>query len=264
MSKDDRQLRIDRYLLGRMDADGQREMEEEISRNAELSEQLADTELAMAAIELAEDQHLKARLKSLESSLGTEAAGAAPSPPATSPEAKVVPLRSRKSRRFLLGVAAAVLLLLTAGWFLSQPRGYGSPAALAMASFEPYANITKGTVRGGEDNPATAAFSAYDAGNFVAAATAFGELPPTAVNKFYLAQSLLASGQYSTAAAQLTDLTKADFGLQQEAEYYLALARLGEGKTEQAKQLLQKILQSEDHPLRGEAEDLVTEIDQIK
>jgi len=266
MSKDDRQERIDDYLLGRADANHRRELEEEISRNAELSAQLADTKLAMIAIEQAENEALKARLQDLESSLRSGESGAttaAPNPEITAGEGKVIPLQRSKSQRFLYGIAAAVLLLLAAGWFILQPKGYDSPTALAMASYVPYENITAGTVRGGNSDPATIAFAAYDAGRFTEAAQAFTDLPPTAVNKFYLAQSLLASEQFPAAAAQLTDLTKAEFGLQQESGYYLALARLGEGETEQAKQLLTEISRANDHPMQEQASKLLDEIGKL-
>lgn len=266
MSKDDRQERIDDYLLGRADANRRRELEEEVSRNADLSEQLADTELAMAAIELAEDEALKGRLQDLETSLRSGEAGAttaAPQPENTAGESKVISLQRSKSQRFLYGIAAAVLLLIAAGWFILQPKGYDSPSALAMASYVPYENITAGTVRGDNSDPAAIAFAAYDAGRFAEAANAFSDLPSTAVNKFYLAQSLLGSKDFSAAAAQLTDLTKADFGLQQESAYYLALARLGEGETEQAKQLLTEISRTNDHPMQEQASKLLAEIGKL-
>ncbi|MEM6770766.1 MAG: hypothetical protein AAF597_09305 [Bacteroidota bacterium] len=265
MSKDDRQVRIDEYLLGQTDANGRRELEEEISRNAALSEQLADTELAMAAIELAEDQALKARLQKLEVNLQGQSTESTAVPQSVADgEATIVKLQPRKNRRLFMGIAAAVLLLLTAGWFMLQPKGYDSPAALAMATYEPYANITSGTVRGGEADPAAAAFTAYDAGDFKAAATAFATLPATAVNKFYLGQSLLGDEQFAAAAAQFTDLTKADFGLRQESEYYLALARLGAGETELAKTLLTTIGESATHPMQTAAQQLLTELGKLK
>lgn len=267
MSKDDRQIRIDDYLLGRTDSNGRKELEEEISRNAELSEQLADTENAMAAIEFAEDLALKARLQQLESGLRSKDSGATVAPPqqgATTEKAKVVSLQQRStSRRFLYGIAAAVLLLLAAGWFILQPQGYESSSALAMATYEPYENITNGTVRGNDTDPAANAFAAYDEGRFADAAQAFAALPATAVNKFYLGQSLLASEQFMEAAAQFTDLTKTDFGLQQESGYFLALAQLGSEKTDQATQLLNEISQSANHPYKTQAENLLKEIKKL-
>ncbi|MEO0731892.1 MAG: hypothetical protein AAFZ52_03585, partial [Bacteroidota bacterium] len=66
MSSEKNQDRIDDFLLGRNAGDARREFEEEVSRNQDLSNELADTELALAAIELAEDRALKARLQKLE------------------------------------------------------------------------------------------------------------------------------------------------------------------------------------------------------
>lgn len=268
MSKDDRQNRIDDYLLNRTDDSARREMEEEISRNQELSTDLAETELAMAAIELAEDDALKARLQALETSLAakdtsTTAESTAVIKELPTPGAKTVAMKPRRNLRRLYGIAAAVLVLLLAGWWILQPTGYSSPGALAMDTFEPYANITQGGVRGDTD-PATAAFAAYDAGRYNEAVDAFTTLPPTATNKFYLGQSLLGQQDYAAAAVQFEDVRKADFGLAREAAYYLALARVGEGKTALAKELLINISGASDHPSRSDAEELLVKLEQLK
>ena len=275
MSNDDKQQRIDDYLLGRADEAARREFEEEVTRDAELSEGLADTELAMDAIEYAEDAALKARLQNLEASLGGRTEADVPQAPPVSAESTAVVrempaphttkagVRPRRNLRRLYGIAAAVLVLLLAGWFVLQPRGYNSPEALAMATFEPYENITPGGVRGGEADPATAAFAAYDAGDYATAATALRALPPTAVNRFYLGQSLLATGDYAAAAVQFADVRMADFGLTLEAEYYLAVARLGEGKTGPARDLLKKIAGESSHPLTEKAQSLLAEVDKL-
>lgn len=265
MSNDDKQKRIDDYLLGKGDANTRREFEEESSRDADLSEQLGDTELAMAAIELAEDQALKARLQKLEASFKADTPAMAAESTAVikqlpTPGTEKAGVRPRRNLRRIYAVAAAVLMLLMAGWFILQPKGYNSPNALAMATFEPYENITQGGVRGGEDDPARAAYAAYDAGRFAEAAALLGKLPTTATNKFYLGQSLLGSERYKDAAAQFEDLRKVDFGLAPESAYYLALARLGEGKTDQATALLTNIGEDAAHPMQEKAAALLTEI----
>lgn len=267
MSKDDRQKRIDRYLNNRLESNERAEFEEEVSRNAALSGQLADTEMAVAAIEMAEDQSLKVRLQKLDAAtFSGDQVGGSPAEPVTGNDAqtKVVSLKARRAPRLLLGIAAAILLLLAAGWFLLQPDGFASPAALAMATHKPYENITNGTVRGDNTDPAASAFRAYDAGDYASAAGAFADLPPTAVHKFYLGQSLLATGKFADAAAQFTDLTKADFGLQQEAEYFLALARLGAGDTTRATELLTTIAAADNHPMQEKADRLLAQISDLK
>lgn len=269
MNSDDKQKRIDDFLLGRADDNARREFEEEVTRDADLSEGLADTELAMDAIEYAEDRALKARLQKLEAGFRQEAAPVAAESTAVVREMPVpgtekAGVRPRRNLRQLYAIAAAVLLLLLAGWFVLQPRGYESPAALAMATFEPYENITPGGVRGGEQDPNAAAFSAYDAGDYAAAATALRELPPTAVNRFYLGQSLLATREYAAAATEFDNVRQAEFGLSQDAAYYLALARLGEGKTSAARTILAGISTQTNHPMYEKAKALLAEIDQLK
>jgi TolA-binding protein len=258
MSKDDRQVRIDDYLLGRNSDAGRREIDEEITRNSELANQVADTELAMAAIELAEDEALKARLQNLEKSISANASSSAVE---AHSEAKVIGLPPRANRRYLYGIAAAVLLLLVAGWFLMQPKAYDSPAALAMDTFAPYDNIVTGAVRGADASPSDAAYDAYDAGNFVDAAKGFAKLPATATTKFYLGQSLLGSQRFTEAADQFEDVRKAaDFALAPEANYYLALARAGEGKTNVAKEILADIQRDADHPMLEQASILMKKL----
>lgn len=268
MTNEDKQSRIDDYLLGRTTGDAWRAFAEEVARNAGLSEQLADTQLAMDAVELAEDTALKARLRQLEARYQrTTAAPTAPESTAVirkmpvpgTEKAGVRPLRN-PSR--LYGLAAAVLLLLLAGWFVLPPRGYDSPAALAMAAFEPYTNLTPGGVRGGPQD-LQAAYAAYNAEDYTTAATLLQDLPPTAANRFYRGQSLLATKDFAGAAREFENVRMADFGLTQEAEYYLALARLGEAKTATARMIIGEISTQTSHPMYERAKGLLAEIDRL-
>lgn len=267
MSNDDKQDRIDDYLLGRGNQETRRELEEEITRDAELSEQLAATELAMDAIELAEDEALKARLQALERSARDATPTVAAESTAVTRELPAPGLtkagvRPRRSWRRLYAVAAAVLMLLLAGWFVLRPTGYDSPAALAMDTFRPYENLTQSGVRGAAEE-AGAAYAAYDAADYISAANRLAALPQTATNKFYLGQSLLATQNYTGAAAQFEDVRKMDFGLAQEAEYYLALSRLGEDDVAAARELLETIVASANHPSGAEAKLLLERLDEL-
>lgn len=260
MSKEESQKRIDDYLLGRTSHEDRLAFEEDTRQNNELGEQLADTELAMAAIELAEDEALKARLQGLESKLRQETPTATTT---STPEAKVVNMKARKrSRMNLFGIAAALLLLLAAGWWIMQPGGFDSPGQLAMANFEPYPNIAYQIERsGGDADPEKDAYIAYEAGNFKLASEAFRALPATAVNKFYLGQSLLGEQNFAAAATTFREIVNADdFNLRQEAEYYLALALAGQGETEQAMVELNTIVAEAGHPSLTEAKALLEDL----
>lgn len=260
MSKEESQKRIDDYLLGRTSREDRLAFEEDTRQDTELGEQLADTELAMAAIELAEDEAMKARLQGLESKLRQETPTAATT---SVPEAKVVNMKARKrSRMNLFGIAAALLLLLAAGWWMMQPGGFDNPGQLAMANFEPYPNIAYQIERsGGDTDPEKDAYIAYEAGNFKLAREAFRALPATAVNKFYLGQSLLGEQNFTAAATTFREIVNADaFNLRQESEYYLALALAGQGETEQAITELKAIVAEAGHPSMKEAKALLEDL----
>lgn len=273
MDKDKLQDRIDGHLLGRTSREERLELEEEITRNPELSQGLAETERALAAIELAEDARLKARLQALEAKLA--AAPAAASEAAN--EAIITPLngqqantqarvrhlrQNRKGTLNLLGYAAALLLVLAVGWWALQTGAGLNPEQLAMESFEPYDNIATGTVRGEEDSsPEAAAFTDYDAGNYAAAAAKFDALPATDVTNFYLAQSLLAQQEFAAATAILVPLSEnPDFALAPEAAYYAALGRLGMGETVAAKEALTLMAATASHPFADAARKVLEKL----
>jgi hypothetical protein len=273
MDKDKLQDRIDGHLLGRNSREERLEFEEEITRNPELSQGLADTERALAAIEMAEDAKLKARLQALEAKL----AAAPPEIMEMPPEAVVTPLASRQARTQarvrnmkqnrkgtfnLLGYAAALLLVVAVGWWALNMNTDFSPEQLAMESFEPYDNIATGTVRGEEDTSAeAAAFNDYDAEDYAAAATKFRALPATDVTSFYLAQSLLAQQDFAAAAPIFTTLsTQADFALAPESAYYAALSRLGKGELVAAKEALTLIAATPGHPQAAAAKGVLEKL----
>jgi TolA-binding protein len=263
MNKDNRQNRIDDYLLGRAGREERLELEEEVTRNAELSNELADTELAMAAIELAEDRALKTRLQKLESNLSATKLDTTTITVTSDRKAKVVTMKSRRNGSMkLFAYAAALLLVLAVGWWAMNNTGGFDAELLAMESFEPYQNITTSIVRGETDQTAeTAAFADYDAGNFAAAEIKLAALEKSDVNQFYLGQSLLAQEKFDEASSIFTTLSKTtDFPLAKEAGYYNALTVLGQGKVDEARNALTKISQDTTHPMQQQADKLLVKM----
>lgn len=263
MSSDDLlQERIDDYLLGKGSAEQRRELEEEISRNPELSAQLAETELALAAIEVHEDAALKARLQQLEKKITNLAEAPELGTEAPAANAKVVKMKAvSRSRRTWMAYAASLLLLIAAGWWLIQMNNSATPEQMAMANFEPYRNIAYTFERGSNDETLEAdAYRAYEAGEFAAAAKTLQELPPSAAHSFYLGQSLLAQGKYAEAAPIFSEISKSTFGLNKESEYFLALAKVGMGQLEAARADLEKIIAVADHPSLTEAKALLSDL----
>jgi hypothetical protein len=256
MTSEEKQDRIDKYLLGEADDNSRRELEEESTRDEELLKGLEDTKVAMAAIELAEDRALKARLQDLESSLAKEN---------SDQKAKVVGLQPRRTSTLrYLAYAASLLLVLAVGWWALSPGSSPSPQQLAMANFEAYPNIAYQLERSGteEASPEELAFVAYEDGDYARAATRFEALEDTPTNRFYRAQSELAQENFTEATTLFLELSqRGDFALAAESEYFHAIALLGSGAQEEAAQLLSSIAGNASHPMTKEATALLAKLD---
>lgn len=258
MSNDSQQDRIDDYLLGLGTPEDRKEFSEEISRNQHLSTQVAETELAMAAIEFYEDAALKTRLQDLEASL--RLADATPvGGQTTKKEAKVVSMKpAKKANRSWMAIAASLLFLLAVGWYLIQFSMSSSPAQIAMANFEPYKNIAHQFERGAtEESREADAYRAYEAGDYVAAERGFAGLPADGIRSFYRAQTLLAQEKFAEAEPVFLELSQSTSAFAKESEYYLALARVGLNKLPKAKPELTRIAGEADHPSQKEAKKLL-------
>ncbi len=252
MNTEDQQNRIDDYLRGR--ASDPTAFERELQENPQLNQEMNATRLALAAIHVAEDAHLKDRLRRLEAGVATA--------PASS--ARVVPLHPRPRRQWLTYAAAAALLLFIAGYFMFRPVPTDNALA-ALDGVEPFPNLGYVITKGGSgtEPDRAAAYTAYESGNFPEAEAAFytlGDEDP--VDRFYLAQSLLAQDKYGPARDLFRELaTATEFNLTQESAYYEAVAQLGLGNRAGAVGTLQKIAARSDHPMREEAATLLAELD---
>ncbi len=275
MNHEDKQDRIDAYLLGLASKEERLKFEEQISNDEALTQSLGDTELAIAAIEFHEDEAIKARLQKLEQKLAAEPT--APEVGQTEPvvrsitdrqaktNARVVDIKRRRAGQLkLLGYAAALLLVLAVGWWSMNLGGGFDAPQLAMDSFRPYDNITTGTVRGDNDQTAeAAAFADYDAGNYAAAEEKLAALEATDVNRFYLGQSLLAQNKFAEARSVFIPLARdSDFALTKESQYYVGLAYLGSQDVSDARHALSQIARDLDHPMQKEAKALMAEMGQ--
>lgn len=251
---------IDHYLLGRLTPAEQEVLNAALANDPSLAAELALETEAVKAIDAFGDQQLKASLQQVEAQLvATAAAGrplaAAPVDQPIAKTAKVIPFY----RKNVLAVAAAILLLLAAGWFILRSGGseFNAPAAYA-ANFEPYRNIAVQLTRGAETpTPEELAYTAYENGKWAAAEQLIDELPASEVNSFYLAQTYLKQGKFSEAVALLEILRKNDgFALHYATEWYLAMAYLGQGETTKALPLLKQISTTQGHPFAQQAEKL--------
>ena len=238
MLPEDQQDRIDAYLTGRLPDPAA--FERELAADPALRAETEATRRALDAIDLGGDDQLKERLRGLEARRG----GA----------------RVRRPR-WLTYAAAAALLLFVAGYFFLRP-GRDNAQVLALDTVTPYENIAYSVTKGAAAEPRGEAYAAYESGDYAGAARAFTALPAEdPVDRFYLGQSLLATGDYTAAADLFAELTLvAGFRLAPEAEYYQAAAELGTGRLVDARALLSRIADTPGHPMQAEAADLLTKL----
>ena len=276
-----RQQRIDDYLLGSASPAERAALDAERATNAELDRELRDSQLALDAIELGGNRELKARLQRLEAQLSGADAGAEGRKEKQGQAAirtlndkqggaKIVALSPREKKvrpaRRWLALAAALLLLLCAGYFLLQPTdGLSKREMLAYAEgTQPFPNIAYNVTRpgGATESAEGEAYTAYEAGDYSRAAEAFAALEPTPVTRFYLAQSLFAGGRYDESAAILEELARlSDFNLIAEVRYYLSRAYLGAGRVEEAKAALRAVIDTPNYPNSAEAQEILRQLE---
>lgn len=248
---------IDKQLLGKLHPAEAEALEAAKQQDPSLAANIAASEQAIAAIDVYNDQQLKARLQALEQQLRSQAAAdedrssATPAPPAA-------PFRVLRSRQWL-AVAASLLLLLAAAWWWTQlPTAEPLGPATFAANFSPHRNLAVNITRAGDGNtPEEAAYAAYEAAQWDEAAMAIAALPPSLLHDFYLAQIELQQQATEKAIQRLEKLVASDFPLREEAEWYLALAFMQQNQGEKARPWLERIAAAPEHPFREEASSLM-------
>jgi predicted Zn-dependent protease len=242
---------IDNHLLGRITPAEQKKLDEALAADPDLASDLDLEAEAIRAIDALGDQQLKTRLEGLEQRLKSQPLDAKPK----EPTAKIIPFY----RKNTLAIAAAVLLLLAAGWFVLQSGDseFNAPATYA-ANFEPYRNIAVQLTRSAENpTPEQEAYTAYENEDWSQAESLLANLPASDVNNFYLAQVYLKQEKFPEATQLLNFLRKNDgFALHYAAEWYLAMAYLAQGDEDKALPLLKQISETPGHPFASQAADI--------
>jgi anti-sigma factor RsiW len=176
-----------------------------------------------------------------------------------SPAEKGKKVRLLRSRRWWMGIAATLLLLVavTAVLLLRSDRTPSTDELFAQ-HFSPY---PVDAFRTGEGQPPEA-LRAYQAGRYAEAARLIEALPADSVTTlmtFYRGVALLADGQPTEAAPVFEKLLEENALpiLVQPSQWYLALAYLEEGAVEKARQRLEGIAEDEHHYRREEAMELL-------
>lgn len=261
-NREKRQEQIDKKILGRLSASEQKVLEEQLREDVDWQNALSDTELALEAIDAAEDDALKARLQAIEGKLAKKSSGSSHLKVVRgNQDANVVSMQPFY-RRHLRAIAAAALFLLAAGLYFVLPAKGTTTTQLYADNFEAYRNIAVDLTRGDDGrSDEQAAFVAYENQEYTVALERMRQLPDSPVKEFYIGQSLLGLDKYAQAVSRFQPLVESkEFPLREQSEWYLALAYLGNKQAKDAKAVLEKIVTNEGHPFLKEAERVLRKL----
>ena len=227
---------IDKYLSNTLNQTERSTFEERLTSESGLRDAYEMEVTSRRVIKIAGRRQLKARLDKFEN----------PS------EAKII--RPFFSTKRLLLVASLVIGLTAALWLIQSSFGNETPQALFAEHFQPYRSpvLERGTVEAQKNNWESG-IENYNNQNYEAAIKSFEaalstkQVPEYLVH-FYLGQSLLAKDQPNTASAIAAfEKVMGDNFYQQPAKWYMALAYLELGQTDQSITLLKELARSNNY-----------------
>ena len=232
------QERIEAYVLGELDEKSKNTFEKEISRNPELAEKVA---LHGRFLHGVEEHFLRGTLEELH--LETEQ-------------------KAHKVKRLRLGAvwstAAAVILIFGFFWYWQIQPGKDYLELIDPLVLDPGLPTT---LSGNSSLEFGEGMNAYKLQDYATANNYWNPLleadPQNDTLLFYMAQVEISQGKISQSIEKLAQVAKNDesiFG--PKALWYLALGKLNQRKTEEAKILLQEIINSKS-PKAKEAETLL-------
>jgi hypothetical protein len=240
--------KIDRYLRGKMTEDEHKSFEYQLAQNADLREEVDNTEIAKEALHYRglrmEVRQIRERMlqEEHEAKIHTESEQVK-----TNEASSTSDVKSRKlsffqySYRIAAGIALLLVAFVAVQTIMVSPEGlYADNIALSDLS-----EVTRG---GGETASQTALLDAYQQHDFELVAEIYNTLDsPTSLEKYYAAASYLQLNLYNQAIDIYQQIVadkelegENDF-LQQESSYKLALTYIHEGEFNQALPILKDL-----------------------
>lgn len=150
-------------------------------------------------------------------------------------------LLTRKSMKRFLSIAASLVLIVSLVYLTTDKQDLTIDGnAIFLENYQAYTNLELGTERGSEldlTNLKSQAYYAYDLGNYDQAAADLSkllEVEKTAANFFYLGVSNLEIGNTEESYANFNTVINNFSEYREQAQWYLSLALLKEGQTDEA------------------------------
>lgn len=228
---------IEDYFNGSLDDAAMAEVEQRVQQDEVFAEAFAAHQDLLEVVDLKTEADLRGLLAKEEAELSTTQ---------KTEDAPTVSIRR------WLSAAAAIIVFAVAGWLLFRGDQSINEQRLFSENFTAYTNIIAPNRRGENDESRLSlAFLAYDNKQYQKAITEFDALKADTLQNeltFYIGVSYLAMNEAERAILTLEDVSD-DSQFAMEKQWYLALAHLKRGETEQAIDALKSALQFSSDPV---------------
>ncbi len=250
------QSKIEDYLHDRMDEESKRQFEAQITANRELAADVELFRLEKQALQLGQNSTLRAQMKDWEQERNAED---------ETHEARVVPMKSSRSRLYRLSVAASFLLLFGLGasiWFANA--NYSNSALVSDNIGLRTSTRDRGNINA--DNPFTPVFDEIESGNYSTALQMLEELEGSqyeATAMTLKGEILTKQERFEEAIALYSEMaqSQADPAERQKAQWLLANTYLANDQADQAKAILEEIAGDANHLRQEEAAQLLDQLE---
>ncbi|MDN5216776.1 tetratricopeptide repeat protein [Fulvivirgaceae bacterium BMA12] len=234
---------IEKYLSGDMEAGEKQHFEKLLSTDTGFARQVKEHRQTHELVDLYARANIKNRVKSIHDKVKAEQ-------------------KAATGGFSVMKIAASLALLAVVGSLYFYTSYNYNTQHLASNAFEPYPNRFR-TMGDSQEDTFARGLKAYDLQDYKEAITQFSQV--TADNekyldaRFYLGVTYLSAGAYAEAVSPLRLVIEENSLYESSAKWYLSLTLLQLDKEEEAKKILQEIVQEGDvksQPARELLEDL--------
>ncbi|MCC5930411.1 MAG: hypothetical protein JJU28_14280 [Cyclobacteriaceae bacterium] len=224
MKENEEYQRLEDYLMGRLDTEEHRQMEEMLQEDQRLAREAEQLQVLFQGISMSGRRELKSRLQSIEK---------------TCEKKDVVKIISWRT----YGIAATIVLLLAGGLLFLF---YNNEPDLNVW-YQPYPVLDQAIMRSGANEPDALqdALQMYETGNYLMAAESLQKLQVDEEKKeivqFYLASAWQAGHEAEKALPLYKEITENGKIFRHQAQWYLSLCYIQLGKTGEAENELKKL-----------------------
>jgi len=213
---------IDKYFSNELDKAELKEFNDRLVNNPEFNQEFQEIKEIKHAVKMEARKEIKSLFTDIEDSMTEQ-----------------LPTNNQTAMKKVFTVAASLILLISASYFVLNGSGQPSPKEVFTEFYQPYTYLN-GQVRGATkatESISASAYNAYDAGNFGLAVEKFEalvEVEKTAENYFYMGLANMEVGNFEAALNNLNTTLNNFSTYKDQSKWYISMALLATDKKEEA------------------------------